>query len=283
MDGHDQVSDHQRDGDCGLETRAPPCRRGRCRRRPAAGQTTSPRRSSAEVRVDGRGHRADGRHVGVGAAARSGTSQCRGDELDQHSSTAARTQPHATRTGDGGRRRSRIPLPHQRRQHAARPTGAGPARIGLLGRGPRLPGHLPLAVDRRAVRLGADLRPGHAGRLPASRTSPTGATWSRVLADGYKIDGAHFCVDTGPAEWPAAPALRCPRGRDSAQPPAGLDAARTGVRGQRGDERRHRHGDEAPTGRLRRATSTTPWARSAPTSTATRCARRTWARTPTPT
>ena len=69
----------------------------------------------------------------------------------------------------------------------------------------RLPGLLPVAVDRRAVRLGRRSTPRATRTVPDRPSLPQGRYLISVLADGYKIDGAHFCVDTGA---PSVPGCR---------------------------------------------------------------------------
>ena len=87
-----------------------------------------------------------------------------------------------------------------------------------------------------------------------------------VIADGYKIDGAHFCVDSGTIS-----DVRPLDDHHAADAAAGRDPARIGLRGQRSDQ----HGATTPaseTWPASSATSSTRSVRSRPTSTATRSA-----------
>ena len=177
---------------------------------------------------------------------------------------------------DQGRRRRGVQVHHQRRQHRhhrQRTPAAGP---GCSAGDPGYPGSCDWPSIKEVPRAEPDLHPRRPGRLDRRKLDlPDGRYLISVLADGYKIDGAHFTmplpsagarstVELQPNPLPDS-TLRAQVFADIAPTNGTLDA-----------------GDARP-GRLRRATSPTTSARSAPTSTATRCARRTTARTPSPT
>ena len=195
--------------------------------------------------------------------------------------TAARTQPHATPPVTEGQS---VPefryLINVDNSGKGEPAGGPQPGSGCSAEDPGYPKDCSWASILEDPGAAPIYRQGTSADFAggARLDLPDGDYLVSVLADGYKIDGAHFTVPM------ADPGVG--RGRASARPPARLDAARTGLRRRRAHERRHRHRRDRP----HRAGPPLPGPHQrhprrghAPTSTATRCARRTSARTRTPT